>query len=189
MKNPKLNIIIIATLLPVSILVAVLFGVRPILNRLVADGEAFTDARIELAIIEQERQTASTLTRQFTKIQEDAALLTRSFVDANQALAFVVTLENIADQNGVIQDLDVAKPAAPAPSAPGTVSATEGAVELTVYGSYEALSAYLRSIETLPSYLSLSTLSLSPSGLPAGESTAATLALKASGKTLWLFGL
>lgn len=181
----RIKTTIAATLLPISTLAVVLLGILPLARNVTALADDVTNTRIEQTSLEKQLEDISAVVRQYKKIQSDASRLSTAFVNGNDALSFIETLESVASASGMTQDITLDAPKAPAnpTTAPITVPVT-----LRAEGTFASTLAYIQALERLPIYLLFTDLSLVRGSTLVGSTLPGTgLDLTINATTFWVF--
>jgi hypothetical protein len=164
---------LLASLAGVSFFAWFFFLLLPLQNTLYTKHRALLDERIQSEIAKlQERDIQSTL-REFERLQSTTEDLQAYFLTEERVLAFISSLESLAQQNSVSQEIQNLQP----PSGDSNKSTFQLAIE----GTFPSILSYLYGLERLPTYVSLDRLQFTnPS-----DSRTAPLTLQLSANIIW----
>ena len=111
-------------------------------------------------------QSLKQLTENLKKIEPKLELLDQIFINENRELEFITSLENLANQNGVAQKINLS-----APTAAANKNFKKIGLQLFTQEGFSNQLKYLIDLEQLSYYLNINFLELSPAG--AGQSQTA----------------
>jgi Tfp pilus assembly protein PilO len=125
-------------------------------------GKDIEDQRIDLEKKYIKGYTLKQLTENLKKIEPKLNQLDRIFINKNQELEFITTLENEADRAGVNQKINLASPQ----SAVNQKFQKNG-LQLSSQGGFNQQLKYLMNLEALSYYININLIELTPANGPA----------------------
>jgi len=122
------------------------------------------EVRREGARLEEERAAVSAATRMLEAIARERELLAASFVDAAEPLPFIEAIEGLGRRAGVKVELALAS---------GGSGGRADAYTVRASGSYPAVMAFLKHLESLPFLVDFGDVEIRGGGAPAAREAAA----------------
>ncbi len=126
--------------------------------------------RLQLEELYQKGRNIKKTLEEYRAIKPTLTSLDRVFVKRGQELAFITTLESVAHETGVTQELK--QNTAPSPEGNSTLS-----LQLQLSGTLEHILAYLSRLEALDYYVNIDLVRLSRSGNQDGNPTLSAIFL------------
>ncbi|MBU0963476.1 type 4a pilus biogenesis protein PilO [Patescibacteria group bacterium] len=155
--NNSKKILILSGIIGVLIIAIIIFGLFPLYSSINLLDEKIYDKRVKLAIYEQQRQNIESTRDDYFQIKSDADTIAKVFIDKNNFLNLISTLENLATDNQVTQNINL------------NISSQSDikdkiSITLNTKGNWQNFSKYLVNIENLDFYVNIYDLSINRSG-------------------------
>jgi len=132
----------------VAFIIMIVFILYPLYNDIIIFNQDIRDQRIQLAIYEQQRNDLEKSRKDYNNIKNEIVNISKIFIEKDQILNLIDTLDIIADANSIIQTINLSDIN---PSA----DTTAVKINIELQGNWENLLSYLESLETLDNYISL----------------------------------
>lgn len=173
----KIQLILLAALVVLTPIVVQIFLIRPLQAQRSAQSQAILTQQNQN---EKMLQEIEKLVGQFQRedLNRDLAILDGAIIDKRSPVAFISTIEDLAQAAGVEHTLQFEQDVDPALSDLQTIPLT-----LRGQGGYEELLRFLRSLEQQPFYLSFDEITIQP--IVTGGETSSQLQFLAHGQTTW----
>ena len=147
----KKKVLLLGVSSSLIIIAGIIFGILPLINRVVSLNNDVDDKRIQLAIFQQERTNLEQTQADYAKISNDISNISKIFINSDNALDVFYTLENIAENNLVSQDIKVTS------SSNGSDS-TSLRMNITLDCIWTQCLSYISDIEKLDFYIQIDDL-------------------------------
>lgn len=169
--NPTTKKMYITLSVVIVILAAAGIGViYPYYGKISTLKKEMYDARLQLAIFQQQRDNAEATRQDYNRIKNDIENISKIFINKDKVIDFISSLESIAGRRNVRQTINLDTT---------TQDSTDGTLDMkiSVDGSWADCLQYLADLERLDYYLSISELNAT------GEANNINLALTAQAFT------
>ncbi len=160
MSTTRRNIVIFSIAAIVGIVALYLFALQPFETKIKEKSENIYQERIQAAVTEVEQQNVQITKAEYERLQSQSKTLDQFFVREDDILAFISSLETIAQQASVTQDIQNLR-------APEGTS-RESHIQLVLSGNFSALMRYLADLESSPYYVAIDKLTFSSPGTGTG---------------------
>jgi len=125
-------------------------------------------------------QSMSTLAVKLKKIESDLNKLDNIFIDKNNQLAFITTLENIANYNKVAQNINLSPV-----TATTNQRIAKSIITINAKGKYLDIVNYLQDIESLNYYVNITSINITLVSPTDGQTKQDLVNLNLSADTYW----
>lgn len=147
---------IIVSALTVAVVMLVII---PTIHDIKKISQAVYEERVDLERKYRRGQLLRETIKEFEKFQPQQGKLMDTFIVRGQELAFITTLEQIARQNNVTQDIQISFP-----EADNEKTFSEAPLTLSAQGSFSQIVEYMNNLERLNIYLIFSSLKMTAAG-------------------------
>ena len=113
------------------------------------------DSQVTFKIYEDQKNNMSKIQSDFKKVKDESLKLSKVFIVPERALDFISTLENIASENQLIQQISLQE------INTGSKEIQKVNVQLNVEGDYFNIVRYLNQLGSLEYYINITNLSFS----------------------------
>jgi len=170
----------IITLCGLAVVISLMyfFIVAPLFNEIKENKNRFVEGQRRLLSLQRTEQELNSLRQEVREVQELEPLLSKTSVNPEDSLAFIIALENIGKQTKVEYDINVGGPAAPART-PRQEQRTLP-FQVNVSGQFGNVARFIEGVERMSYYVQINRIQISRKGKE--DEVAASINLSAFSK-------
>ncbi|XOU94798.1 MAG: hypothetical protein ACNFW9_01895 [Candidatus Kerfeldbacteria bacterium] len=156
--STKKKIIILTTTLSLIVVTICVFLLYPYYSEIQTQNTEIKDKRIQLAIYQEQRKNIDKTRTDLKKIEKDSNSLSLIFLEQEDILDFVDTLESISGKNNLEQNLELT-------NIESFQIDKNLMIGITLNGQWDDIMNYLNTLEILDQYVILDNLNFSKNGI------------------------
>lgn len=155
-NSPKTNLYT-TLFIVIFIFLALIFGaILPLIKKISAISEKFSDTRQQIANIEEKRSQILKLEKEYETIKDSVLSIDNALADSSDFLDILVRLEQIAGQTGNKYEIAVAEDTAAAKKPEQSTEAKKYLIFKTIiYGSFANSMSFINRLENADFYASI----------------------------------
>ena len=177
--GPRQKMILISVLFAISIAGASYFLLIPTIDKIKLTNKQIANLKIKIINDQEKEKNIDQLTEKLNTIQPQIEKLDNIFIKTGQELEFIIAIEKIAEQNNIIQTIDIQSSIVDKKN----TAFKQTPLEINAKGAVNSIYNYLSDMESMGYYYSIEEFSLNSITLPGEDKKQVNLHLL--GTTYW----